>query len=708
MLMTSASTAAQHEMARAREVGEENFQKRDSRNENLSNGGATSTDPTGASASNRVQYGAPIPVETTGKFPEAGSTLGPYFCLGTLGKGTFSSIHKCINLDYAHHSPSSQTNNCRLAAAKVELSTFANSGVLLGEALVLHFLDEALPRGTVPVYMGHYTAGDAAAIVMEYLPGEDMHQLRENRNAQSPIGKAPRRLTIDDAVYLTADVMLPLLEKMHKVGIVHRDVKPSNCVRSQDKQFCLVDFGLSKSIVVPMDSGYADLDHPWPKGQPWLIPPSDNAKDAKLQTQPGCVRKERQAADFRGTSMYASPRVHQGRDYCPRDDVWSLLYVFCDLVSGGLPWMSHAANRDRDTCQKIKERIHGLSPGNGKVHKDETEQLLMGDEYHVAMFKQQQKDPLAGTPASKTPLPPGFPKALDMSKDKVKIQLLRRAFQHVANLHFWDTPDYALIQRCIRGFLDEEGAVGEPDDIEIDWSEATESEKKSKFSPTQKDKEQEDDLPKWGFWADVDGGEDRAMDEDPMVNTDLFKDVPVPPPPTEPATGLPSTNSAVQRLPIEMQFRIAQMEYHAKSPKTVPPHLVLRDWMKVAIPLLYQDWDAKAYEKGGHRTSTDGYRRELYLELVEKCSKWARLFHNFSQKEYLGYYPSNGEDDEEDGEEGEVQPHKRRRIVSTFSGPSPSDLVAVSKMLFGLQAASRSERAKSFAPPPLLSFGPAR
>ena len=26
-----------------------------------------------------------------------GSTLGPYFCLGQLGKGTFSSVHKCVN-----------------------------------------------------------------------------------------------------------------------------------------------------------------------------------------------------------------------------------------------------------------------------------------------------------------------------------------------------------------------------------------------------------------------------------------------------------------------------------------------------------------------------------------------------------------------------------------------------------------------------------
>ncbi|EEC50328.1 predicted protein, partial [Phaeodactylum tricornutum CCAP 1055/1] len=102
-------------------------------------------------------------------------------------------------------------------------------------------------------------------------------------------------------VYLAADVMLPLLQRMHEAGVVHRDVKPSNCVRSTgERDFCIVDFGLSKSA--------------------------------------GFYRLEREKAEFRGTSMYASLRVHQGKDYAPRDDVWSLLYVFCDLVSGGLPW----------------------------------------------------------------------------------------------------------------------------------------------------------------------------------------------------------------------------------------------------------------------------------------------------------------------------------------------------------------------------------
>jgi serine/threonine protein kinase len=470
--------------------------------------------------------------------------LGKYFCLGQLGKGTFSSIHKCLDL-----------NNKNIAAAKVELSTFVNSGVLDAEATILDFLHSAIP-GNVPAYYGYYKQGPYAALVMEYL-GDDMHHLREK-----VMSNKSRRMHIEDAVQLTLS-MLALLQKIHSVGIVHRDVKPSNCVIRKDQEFCMVDFGLSKSMIVPHDSADADLAHPWEK--PWLHPQAATT---------ACFRQERPTAEFRGTSMYASVRVHQLKDYCFRDDMYSLLYVFCDLVSGGLPWMTHAANRDRAKCQQVKEQVHGE---HGK--KDETELLLMGDEYHKA-----NKPPLA------------------MARDERRVGLLKRAFDHLSKLTFVDIPDYSLLEDCIRGFLQRDNFTP-PFVRRIEWRQTPRTPKKSRNSLL---------AGKYKKWSE---------DFDEIVFEDIVDEVSV-------------SDGKFARLPVQFRFRIAQMEYNVARPDSVPKDRALDDWMRVVLPLLYGEWDTPKFEGTSvHRTSTDGLQRPLYLHLLMRCQHYANTFEDFASRD---------------------------------------------------------------------------
>jgi hypothetical protein len=429
-------------------------------------------------------------------------------------------------------------------------------------------------------------------------------------------------------------------------------------------------------------------------------------------------------ADFRGTSMYASVPVHQLQDYSPRDDMWSLLYVFCDLVSGGLPWMSHAASRDRRACQTLKERIHGMTPQpDGKIRTD-TKQLLMGDEYHVELYKRYQGDinrlpTTATTPEEtnqdstesgftqgETTTPPLLlPPPLALSSDSSKVQLLEKAFEHLKQLKFTDMPDYDLIRQCLEGFLDENDEKGNHNTVTnanfpplIDWKALATSFRSRVYDTDTFSPAGTPQVPTWDF-EDPD-------DQDPLDWEDskhLFAEAEfqIRRNPSEDEYGdlLVGEAADLARLPIEMRFRIAQMDYNASHAGTIAPHLALRDWFKVALPLLYGTWDSAKYEKGGHRFNDDGYRRELYLRVVAKCIECASTFQSFRSKDC--FYESS--------KTFESKP-KRRKVISTMrvvpkSNFGGSDLTALSKVLFELRMVQTTEEVLPRAPPPRLTFG---
>lgn len=486
----------------------------------------------------------------------------------------------------------------------------------------------------------------------------------------------------------------------------------------------MVDFGLSKSIVVPGDSGFADGQHVW-TGHDWMRPSPVN-EGGNLGGGSGdgdgraCYRKERPSADFRGTSMYASVRVHQLRDYSPRDDVWSLLYVFCDLASGGLPWMSHAANRDRQACQRLKERIHGLeAQADGEILVD-TRRLLMGDEYHVALFRKYRGgiDPPPGSVDDQDD--PTLPPPLALSKDTERVGLLTTAFEHLKGLQFADKPDYELIGKCLEGFL--EGSTGSSDGTNddkgggsardgaetesvppIDWEQMSNSFRSAnnEAGTTAEPKFLDYDVPTWDL---LDGNETDPVDS-AMLALAEKGDIGGAEEDSAPLVG---EAADAARLPLELRFRVSQMDYNTLNCSSIEPHFALRDWMKVALFLLHGHWDAKKYEKGGHRTDDDGYRREHYLKLVDKCLDCAANFRGFHQKEcFYENDSSTGTDVSRACSGGPAL--KKRKIGSNIRAPKVGskgvDMLGVAKAMFQLRRARKVEEKLPRAPPPRLSFG---
>jgi serine/threonine protein kinase len=116
--------------------------------------------------------------------------------------------------------------------------------------------------------------------------------------------------------------MIESLEGIHKLGYVHRDVKPSNFVigRSKRTSIYLIDFGLARK-------------HKLPNGN---------------------IRSPRKIAGFRGTARYASLNSHKMKELGRRDDLWSVFYSLIEFALGSLPWKRI---REKEFIAKMKERI---------------------------------------------------------------------------------------------------------------------------------------------------------------------------------------------------------------------------------------------------------------------------------------------------------------------------------------------------------------
>jgi len=171
----------------------------------------------------------------------------------------------------------------------------------------------------------------------------------------------------------------------------------------------------------------------------------------------------------------------------------------------------------------------------------------------------------------------------------------------------------------------------------------------------------------------------------------------------------------ISRLPLSLQLKLAQVEYNASHPTTIPIHLALRDWMALAVCLAYDPWDAPKYERGNYRNNDDGYRNELFMRLVQQCLDAAKPFGNFTSRNAF-YHDDQGTVDDQLVSSVLQQSSRKRRKLCVTPGPddvaeekvnatTKSGLVSFAKVIFALRALLGIEREKNFAPPPAISFG---
>lgn len=101
-----------------------------------------------------------------------------------------------------------------------------------------------LRHTALPKVIDHFADHHGQFLVMEYIPGDDLHDLLEASGGLPPL----------DEVLQWAEQLLDALDYLHaqEPPIIHRDIKPQNLKLTARNQIVLLDFGLAKGKSVEM------------------------------------------------------------------------------------------------------------------------------------------------------------------------------------------------------------------------------------------------------------------------------------------------------------------------------------------------------------------------------------------------------------------------------------------------------------------------
>jgi eukaryotic-like serine/threonine-protein kinase len=229
---------------------------------------------------------------TISPYPQPGEVLdGKYRVEQLLGEGGMGAVAKATHL---------------LRRAPVALK-FMSGAVLSLPGAVERFINEGVAASqidsdhVVKVFdVGRLPSG-APYLVMEYLDGCDLGQLLER---EGPTLETAR------AIHFAVQA-LRALHTAHAAGIIHRDMKPSNCfviAKDGEPDFVkLVDFGISK------------------------VRTADDGKAAHLTRTNSAL----------GTPLYMSPeQARSPRDVDHRTDLYSVGAILYEMLAGRTPYLA--------------------------------------------------------------------------------------------------------------------------------------------------------------------------------------------------------------------------------------------------------------------------------------------------------------------------------------------------------------------------------
>jgi hypothetical protein len=212
--------------------------------------------------------------------PAAPETVGGYRLVRRLGGGGMGAVYEAEEVTSGRH-----------VALKLVLPEFAGSAETIQRFRQEGRLASALAHPRCVFVLAADEDAGRPYIVMELMPGATLDDLVRQRGP----------LPVEEAVAKILDV-IEGLQEAHGRGLIHRDVKPSNCFLEQSGRVKVGDFGLARSLV----------------------------QEAKL-TRTGA---------FIGTPLYAAPEQIKLETVDAQSDVYSVAATLYFLLTGRAPFQS--------------------------------------------------------------------------------------------------------------------------------------------------------------------------------------------------------------------------------------------------------------------------------------------------------------------------------------------------------------------------------
>jgi eukaryotic-like serine/threonine-protein kinase len=230
----------------------------------------------------------------------SGTRLGPYEIESPLGAGGMGEVYRARD-----------TRLDRTVAIKV-----LNAQLVASAELRARFEREAkivsqLQHPHICVLHDVGNEGPIDYLVMEFLQGESL----ADRLRKGPL--APEQ------VLTIAIDIADALEKAHRAGVVHRDLKPGNVMLTKSGAK-LLDFGLAKPLVATVASGTGS----------GRSPSVFAAALTQTMPAPSPATPLSTAGAVIGTVQYMSPEQIQGIEADARSDIFSFGVMLFEMVTG--------------------------------------------------------------------------------------------------------------------------------------------------------------------------------------------------------------------------------------------------------------------------------------------------------------------------------------------------------------------------------------